>query len=192
MFDSVYVCDLTCSACGRTTLSEVEVQFQLFVGRVYEPELRSVRIDERIPGMPMIPVLDAGGYWRCRLDGTCYHLNDVRVRFEQGVVAWARPFERDAEEYPTPPMVRLPSARNAKKRRRFVATVEERRRRLAELVASGTEHSAGALMSRPLRRRLDYQSIGRQLFRVELMGTENVGPYQKEPGGRWRRVSAGV
>ena len=203
MFDSVFVAGLVCAVCGnpgrgdRSDLlfegpEEVEVQFKAFVGRAYSPRLSGVRVGDRLPGFPAIPVLDEVGCWTCR---TCDENRDVRVRLERGVVAWVVPMEAEA-----PPWVgRLPAPRDPERVRRRRATVVEVRRR-ADAAERKAESLRGVVipsdwasrlarsMLEPLRRRLDYTAIGRKVFLVEQLGGRRLGPYRKAPGEPWRRV----
>jgi len=114
-------------------------------------------------------------------------------------VAWVAPFERDADGNAVPPMAYLPRVRDPERRRRRDAAVTERRRReesareATRKVRTGpspfTEGQARVLaqaMLQPLRRRLDYASLGRKVFMVQQFG-RRVGPYFKPDDGPWRR-----
>lgn len=176
-FDRTYT-DLTCPSCGTIPQERVEVQFKIFIGRTFEPQCQTVEIGERLKGMPPIAVVEDSAIYCCE---ACEALPQVVVRFERGVLTSVEPFRDFLAELPRP---RSPQ----KVQRRWLAVMERSRRSRLKAPPLPTGISGlAAAMAIPLRSRLDYQSIGRACFSIEVIGTKRIGPYIKVPGDRWKR-----
>jgi len=176
----------------------VEVQFKSYVGG-YTPQCQTVKVGHPLPGLPAIPVFEDIGAYCCEVEG-CFSYSGARLRFERGVLVEVSPIEWDEEGYPITDREPLPQPRDGRKveRRRAIAAEQIRRSLEAEreseearefLEHLGVKPTALAMaMMRPIRRRLDFASIGRKAFVVQPFHFKRVGPYVKEyQGDKWKR-----